>query len=199
MLTPQQESTGRIKPLPDPVQPYRTLPLGVLSGGQRASIPACPVIPGVRSILRSLNNPRDPSAPDLRATRLPADPRSPASLPAHRAPSVCAAHARTGGLVGGGPSETALFSPLPLICARIRSISTGSSMLAITLTAEPQRTQLSTSMPKTRFSRCAQLIATCRSIVTSRAEQPPSSPCPFRPASPPHASGGSVRVHRGIA
>lgn len=29
----------------------------------------------------------------------------------------------------------------------------------------PQRAQLSTSMPKTRFSRCAPLIATCRSIV----------------------------------
>ena len=188
MLTPQQESTGRIKPLPDPVQPYRTLPLGVLSGGQRASIPACPVIPGVRSSLRSLNSPRDPSAPDLRATRLPADPRSPASLPAHRAPSVCAVHARTGGLVGGGPSETALFSPLPLICARIRSISTGSSMLAITLTAEPQRAQLSTSMSNTRFSRCAYVIAARSRIArsrTSRAERFPSSPCPFRPASPP--------------
>ncbi len=34
---------------------------------------------------------------------------------------------------------------------------------------------------------------------TSRAARPPCSPCPFRPASPRHASGGSARVPRGNA
>jgi len=47
----------------------------------------------------------------------------------------------------------------PRTCARIRSIGTGSSMLAITRTALPQRAQFSTSMPKTRFSRRAHVIA----------------------------------------
>lgn len=57
-----------------------------------------------------------------------------------------APHAITGGPAGGGPSEAA-------------------SMLAMTRTAPPQRTQCSTSIAKTRSGRRAQLIAACRSIV----------------------------------
>ena len=92
--------------------------------------------------------------------------RSPiaASLLPIRARSVCAAHALTGGPVDGGPSEAVSLSVFPRTCSRIRSISAGSSMQAMIFTAWPQRTQLSTSMPKTRFSRWAQLIAACRSM-----------------------------------
>jgi len=36
----------------------------------------------------------------------------------------------------------------------------GSAMLAMILSVPPQRTQVSISMPKTRFSRRAQFIAT---------------------------------------
>lgn len=49
-------------------------------------------------------------------------------------------------------------------------------MLAMTRTALPQRTLPSTSMPKTRFSRWAQLIAACRSIA-ERSGCP--TPLPF--------------------
>ena len=101
----------------------------------------------------------------------PALPIPDRSLPAPDSPAFPgAAHALTGGPVDGGPSEPVLASAFPLTCARIRSISAGSSMLAMTCrdapmprahgcagaatrTALPQRAQLSTSMPKTRFSR----------------------------------------------
>ena len=42
-------------------------------------------------------------------------------------------------------------------CSRIRSMTSGSSMLAITRSFPPQRLQVSMSMAKTRFKRCAQL------------------------------------------
>jgi hypothetical protein len=41
-------------------------------------------------------------------------------------------------------------------------MSSGSSMLAMILRLPPQHRHVSISMPNTRFSRCAQLIATCR-------------------------------------
>jgi hypothetical protein len=40
----------------------------------------------------------------------------------------------------------------------------GSSMLAITRSFPPQRRQASMSMANTRFRRCAQVIAHCRSL-----------------------------------
>ena len=49
-------------------------------------------------------------------------------------------------------------------CARIFAITCGSSMLAMTWSFPPQRAQSSISMPNTRFSRRAQLIATCRGV-----------------------------------
>jgi hypothetical protein len=45
-------------------------------------------------------------------------------------------------------------------CARIRSISSGSSMLAITRKRPPQRAHCSISIQNTRFKRRAQLIRT---------------------------------------
>ena len=45
-------------------------------------------------------------------------------------------------------------------------MSCGSSMLAMIFSSPPQRVQLSISTPNTRFSRLAQLIATCRGVVT---------------------------------
>src|SRR5271168_4142379 len=47
-------------------------------------------------------------------------------------------------------------------CDRIFAISCGSSMLAMIFSSPPQRAQPSISTPNTRFSRLAQLIATCR-------------------------------------
>jgi len=46
---------------------------------------------------------------------------------------------------------------------RIFSITTGSSMQAMILTAAPQARQVSMSMPNTRFRRCAHVIETRRS------------------------------------
>lgn len=61
-------------------------------------------------------------------------------------------------------------------CARIRSISSGSSMRAITLKRPPQRSPCSISIPSTRFRRRAQFSATCfgdgRSDVRLRASDP---------------------------
>jgi hypothetical protein len=45
-------------------------------------------------------------------------------------------------------------------------MSCGSSMLAMIFSYPPQRVQLSISTPNTRFSRRAQLIATCRGVET---------------------------------
>ena len=42
-------------------------------------------------------------------------------------------------------------------------------MLAITLTLPPHCSQLSISMPNMRFSRCAQLMARCRSACVRRS------------------------------
>jgi len=50
----------------------------------------------------------------------------------------------------------AASSPRSRRCARIRSISSGSSMLAITFKWPPQRAQCSISIPNTRFKRRAQ-------------------------------------------
>ena len=47
-------------------------------------------------------------------------------------------------------------------CSRIFLITAGSSMLAITLTAPPQWSQVSISILNTRFKRCAQVIETWR-------------------------------------
>ncbi len=43
-------------------------------------------------------------------------------------------------------------------------MSCGSSMLAMIFSSPPQRAQYSISTPNTRFSRLAQLIATCRGV-----------------------------------
>lgn len=50
-------------------------------------------------------------------------------------------------------------------CARILAMTSGSSILAITLSFPPQRAHRSISMPNTRFRRCAQLIATWRGVM----------------------------------
>lgn len=52
-------------------------------------------------------------------------------------------------------------------CARILPISTGSSMLASTLSLPPHRRQVSISIANTRFSRCAQLCPGQRSVLWS--------------------------------
>ena len=49
-------------------------------------------------------------------------------------------------------------------CERIFAMSCSSSMLAMIFSSPPQRVQLSISTPNTRFSRLAQLIATCRGV-----------------------------------
>jgi hypothetical protein len=174
------QSIGRINPLPDRDQPCRPLTQG-LGRGSNATF-ALPV-----------SSFRECAAPFAARTfpRIPAHitcaqygslPIPDRSLPAPDSPAFPgAAHALTGGPVDGGPSEPVLASAFPLTCARIRSISAGSSMLAMTCrdalmprahgcagaatrTALPQRTQLSTSIPKTRLSRLAHVIAACRSI-----------------------------------
>jgi hypothetical protein len=49
----------------------------------------------------------------------------------------------------------------------MRSISSGSSMLAITLSRPPQRAHCSISTPNTRFKRRAQFSATCFGVARS--------------------------------
>ena len=51
-------------------------------------------------------------------------------------------------------------------------MSCGSSMLAMIFSSPPQRVQLSISTPNTRFSRRAQLIATCRGVETLAGSAP---------------------------
>lgn len=46
----------------------------------------------------------------------------------------------------------------------MRAMNAGCSMLAMILSAPPQRTQVSISIPNTRLSRRAQFIATCRGV-----------------------------------
>ena len=79
-----------------------------------------------------------------------------------------------------GESDTS-SSPRSRRCVRIRSISAGSSMLAITLSRPPQRTHCSISMPNTRFSRRAHVMATCFGVGRSHAPARRRAPDP-RPA-----------------
>ena len=60
-------------------------------------------------------------------------------------------------------------------------MSSGCSMLAITRSRPPQRAHRSISMPNTRLSRAAQVMATCRGI--ARSPVPARLPAPdLRPA-----------------
>ena len=68
-------------------------------------------------------------------------------------------------------------------CARMRAITSGSSMLAITRSRPWQRAQVSISIANTLFSRCAQLIATC--FGTAGASALASCFAPFPPAPRP--------------
>jgi len=68
--------------------------------------------------------------------------------------------ARVGGTSSGRVGMVCSFSRR---CARILSIMSSSSIHAMTLTEPPQRLQTSMSILKTRLSRCAQVIAACRS------------------------------------
>ena len=80
------------------------------------------------------------------------------------------------------PSDTvSAFAPSCFRrCARMRSISSGSSTLAVTASRPPQRAHRSISMPNTRFSRRAQLSATCFGLTRSGARLRAFDP---RPAS----------------
>ncbi len=69
-----------------------------------------------------------------------------------------------GALVGGTRCGWVEVSgSFPRRCAKIRSMVSWPSMQAMTLTAPPQCPQVSMSILKTRFSRCAQVIAAWRS------------------------------------
>jgi hypothetical protein len=60
---------------------------------------------------------------------------------------------------GAGDNRGACIGrALPARCARIALITTGSSMHAMMRIVQPQAVQISTSMPNTRFMRCAQRI-----------------------------------------
>ena len=95
---------------------------------------------------------------------LPASPR--AALPATRARTheplddwnqnsdACGGARAPSDAVGGASS------PRSRRCASIRSLSSGSSMLAITFNRPPQRTHCAISIPNTRFRRRAQFIRT---------------------------------------
>ena len=63
----------------------------------------------------------------------------------------------------------------------MRAMTSGSSMLAITRSRPPQRAQHSMSMANTRFSRRAQVIATCRGVWRSAVPARLPAPGP-RPA-----------------
>ena len=68
-----------------------------------------------------------------------------------------------GGARDGGKRRAAWEASLRSRWVRIFSITTGSSMQAIILTWPPQLLQISMSMLKTRFKRCAQVMAARRS------------------------------------
>ena len=63
----------------------------------------------------------------------------------------------------------------------MRAISAGSSMLEITGSRPPQRTHCSISILNTRFSRRAQVMATCRGVEFSAVPARRCAPGP-RPA-----------------
>ena len=65
-------------------------------------------------------------------------------------------------------------------------------MLAITLSCPPQRRQTSMSMANTRFRRCAQVIARCRSL----ADGAPHSLVWLAPAA---RVPGTTRARSGLA
>ena len=75
-----------------------------------------------------------------------------------------------------GPSEAtgASSAPRSRRCASMRAMTSGSSMLAITLSRPPQRAQRSISILNIRFSRRAQVMATCRG---SRLSAVPARRC----------------------
>lgn len=52
-------------------------------------------------------------------------------------------------------------------CSRIRSMTAGASMLAMTRSRQPHCRQVSISIANTRLRRCAQLIASCRSVAAA--------------------------------
>ena len=54
-------------------------------------------------------------------------------------------------------------------CSRIRSMTAGASMLAMTRKRPPHWRQVSMSMANTRLRRCAQVIARCRSVADALA------------------------------
>jgi len=63
-----------------------------------------------------------------------------------------------GGARDGGSTAASGCRTCELVCARIYSITSSSSMLAMILTELPHFGQVSTSIRKTRRSRCAQVI-----------------------------------------
>ena len=69
-----------------------------------------------------------------------------------------------GGARPGGRRGACTGRALSARCARIALITAGSSMHAMMRVAPPQPAQVSTSMPNTRFRRCAQRIASWRSV-----------------------------------
>jgi hypothetical protein len=70
-------------------------------------------------------------------------------------------------IISGGRDP--LGEPRDSKCPRIFPITAGVSMLATTFTLPPHCSQVSISIPNTRFSRCAQLMARCRSAGVRRS------------------------------
>ena len=94
-------------------------------------------------------------------------------------------------LVCGYPGRRPAGAGVSFSCrsASIFSITTGSSMQAMILTAPPHSRQVSISILNTRLRRCAQLIDARRSAGVS-------SPCPAWPGSPKHGVYCWGQTHR---
>jgi len=141
----------------------------------------------MRTATRPLTNtpyPRAaPPASAHPARRCSRDKRAPpAPSPANRIATHRPVH-RTLDCAGGprAPSGSSLWDCSAAArsrCDRIFAMSCGSSMLAMILSCPPQRAQLSSCTPNTRFSRrAAQLIATCRGGDALAASAPDTSGC----------------------
>jgi len=87
-----------------------------------------------------------------------------ACTPLNRRPHRVSKRSDIGGARGSGSALDAVVSVFSCRWVSIFWITSGSSIQAITFIAPPQSWQVVMSILNTRFSRCAHVIAACRSM-----------------------------------
>ena len=116
-------------------------------------------------VVGSVNLPLSPGNASRESRRLTRDrPGAVAGRRGHRRGSQISRSDRGGARLGWAASTGTASRPR---CLRIRSITAGSSMLAMTRSRPPHRRQISMSMANTRLRRWAQDIPWCRSMAAA--------------------------------